>query len=124
MGEGSLSVYLFSGPYTFSDSLDFKPLKHIVDLISEKQPNLVILSGPFLDVTHNLIGEGELFYKDEDDSVNCFEDQEVYAAIKEYLLKRIDASATKIAMLPSTNDMLSLFPFPQPPLSKKDKDNV
>lgn len=93
-------------------------------MINQQNPHLVILGGPFLDINHERMSEGELFYKDDDGSVNCFEDLEIYGAIKKYLEKETDGLQTKIVMIPSLNDMVSLSPFPQPPLSKNSTDRI
>jgi len=124
MGDGALSVFIFNGPYTFADSLSYAPLKHIVNMISEQQPHVVVLGGPFLDLTNELICEGELFYNQDDGTVNCFEDTEIYGALKTYLDKKVAGLNTKVIIIPSLNDMVSVFPFPQPPLSKRDTENV
>lgn len=124
MEEGCLSVFVFNGPYTFSDSLNYTALKYIVHLIKMSQPHLVIMGGPFLDINHEFVKEGELFYTREDGEVDCFEDLDFYTAFKSYLDRETEGTQTKIVIIPSPNDMVSMFPFPQPPLSKKDTERV
>ena len=85
--------------------------------IRESRPEVTILGGPFLDCEHELVKEGELLFTNDDNEIDCFEDGEVLLALKNYFT---DLSRyTKIILVPSLNDMTSLHPFPQPPLSAK-----
>lgn len=122
--DGSISAFVFAGPYTFADSLQFSVLKSIVGKIREQQPHYAILTGPFLDITHNLVSEGELFYTNENGDLDCFEDAEFYGALKRYLDEAVKSIQTKIIIIPSLNDMVSLHPFPQPPLTNTSTENV
>lgn len=70
MDEGFVSVMIFTGPYTFAENMNYSVLKHICSLINDQQPQLVILGGPFLDINHVQVSEGELFYHDDNEKVN------------------------------------------------------
>jgi hypothetical protein len=124
MDEGFVSVMVFTGPYTFAENMGYSALKYICNLINDQQPQLAILGGPFLDINHGQVSEGELFYHDESGKINCFEDRNIYAAIKEYLKNETQSSGTKIVMIPSLNDIFSQHPFPQPPLSENNDDKI
>lgn len=124
MDDGGLSVFVFGGPYTFSDSLNYSLLKYITHLIRQQEPHLAILTGPFVDINHEFIKEGELFYTDDEGKTECFEDLDIYKAIKEYLDNEVKDLQTKIIIIPSLNDMVSMHPFPQPPLSKNSTEKV
>lgn len=87
-----------------------------MELISEEKPEIAILTGPFVDIEHELVKEGELFYKNSNGEIDCFEDADIYKAIKNYLSKFV--GNTKIMVIPSLNDASSLHPFPQPALTK------
>lgn len=124
LNDGFLSVMVFSGPFTFNDNLKYTPLKYIASLIKDQQPELVILGGPFVDIYHPQISEGELFFTDKEEKINCFEESAIYIAIRDYLDQTVDGLRTKIVIIPSLDDIHSQFPFPQPPLSDKNTDNV
>jgi hypothetical protein len=124
MDEGFVSVMIFTGPYTFAENMNYSVLKHICSLINDQQPQLVILGGPFLDINHVQVSEGELFYHDDNEKVNWFEDRIIYGAIKEYLKQETQTSGTKIVMIPSLNDIFSQHPFPQPPLSENSEEKI
>lgn len=116
METGSWIVQVFNGPYTSKDALDYVHLLNIMELISEEKPEIAILTGPFVDIEHELVKEGELFYKNSNGEIDCFEDADIYKAIKNYLSKFV--GNTKIMVIPSLNDASSLHPFPQPALTK------
>lgn len=45
-------------------------------------------------------------------------------AIRDYIEKTAKNAGAKVILVPSLDDMYSLFPFPQPPLSDKHTENV
>ncbi|CAI2364346.1 unnamed protein product [Moneuplotes crassus] len=123
MDEGYLNGLIFAGPYTFNENLKYTPLKHIASIISDQEPKFVVLTGPFVDVTHPQIQEGELFYN-EGNKINCYEDIDLYREIRKYLENATYGVDTKIILIPSVNDIVSNHPFPQPPLSSKNSQKV
>lgn len=57
---GALQIVVAAGPFTQSDILTYQPLEDLVEYIQEHNPHLVILIGPFIDVTHPHVAEGML----------------------------------------------------------------
>lgn len=55
-----LSFQVASGPFTSDDTLDFAPLYTLLDKAAELRPDVVVLTGPFLDVEHPVIASGDL----------------------------------------------------------------
>ena len=45
-------VIAASGPFTTSDSLTYTPLQSLLVKIKDLKPEIIILSGPFIDKKH------------------------------------------------------------------------
>lgn len=54
-----LTVLVASGPYTTEDSLDYSPFQALLSAAQDKQADALILHGPFLDIEHPKIREGD-----------------------------------------------------------------
>eukprot|EP00978_Attheya_sp_CCMP212_P025673 scaffold83048_cov56-Attheya_sp.AAC.3 len=67
-GQG-LKIMSMSGPYTTSDNLDYEPLTAALEEILMQKPDVVIMTGPFVDVTHKSIQQGKVELKLEGDEV-------------------------------------------------------
>uniref|UniRef100_A0A1A9WU78 DNA polymerase alpha subunit B n=1 Tax=Glossina brevipalpis TaxID=37001 RepID=A0A1A9WU78_9MUSC len=50
-----LSFVVAAGPFTNDDDLVYDPLQDLVTYLKENKPNILILTGPFLDANHKLI---------------------------------------------------------------------
>ena len=122
MASGTCTVHVYNGPFTNDDKLDFEHLQNVHAEIKAQRPQVAILTGPFLDCKNELVKEGELLYKNEEGELDCFEDSDIYLAIKNYM-KELN-KFTKIVMIPGINDTASLHPFPQPPLKTKETENM
>ena len=48
------------GPYMTSENLEYEPLLDLLHNILEASPDVVILSGPFVDMGHEKVQRGEL----------------------------------------------------------------
>jgi DNA polymerase alpha subunit B len=54
-----LTVLIASGPYTTEDNLDFSPVQALLAAAEEKRADTVILIGPFLDIEHSMVRDGD-----------------------------------------------------------------
>ena len=99
MENGMLSVFVFWGPYTFSDSLNYSILKQIATIIKTKKPHLVVMNGPFVDINNEYVKEGEFLFKNDKEEIDCFEDLDIYASIKSYFDMTLKNMNTKIVSL-------------------------
>ncbi|KIW03741.1 uncharacterized protein PV09_05048 [Verruconis gallopava] len=54
-----LTVLIASGPYTTEDTLDFSPFQALCDKAEELKVDSLILCGPFLDLEHPLVRDGD-----------------------------------------------------------------
>lgn len=54
-----LSMLLASGPYTTDTNLSFAPLNALLEKAADLKPDVLILTGPFLDLEHPLVATGD-----------------------------------------------------------------
>ncbi|KAI9847000.1 MAG: DNA-directed DNA polymerase alpha subunit pol12 [Sclerophora amabilis] len=54
-----LNVLIGAGPYSADDNLDFQPLHTLCDKASTTYADVLILTGPFLDVEHPALASGD-----------------------------------------------------------------
>ncbi|KAG6525019.1 hypothetical protein ZIOFF_014971 [Zingiber officinale] len=102
-----LSLLIAAGPFTTTDNLLFEPLTELLAYASRRQPQLVILMGPFIDSDHPEIKKGTVDREfDEIFRVEIIQKLEDYA---KYM-----GSAAHVILLPSIRDAHHDFVFPQP----------
>ncbi|KAK1295490.1 hypothetical protein QJS10_CPA16g00235 [Acorus calamus] len=102
-----LSLVIAAGPFTTTDNLLFEPLSELLSYASRKQPQLLILLGPFIDSEHPEIKKGTANRSfDEIFHVDIIRRLQDYA---EYM-----GSVARVILVPSTRDAHHHFVFPQP----------
>ncbi|XP_077227230.1 DNA polymerase alpha 2 [Tasmannia lanceolata] len=102
-----LSLVIAAGPFTTTDNLLFEPLIELLAYASRKQPQLLIMLGPFLDSEHPEIKKGTVNRSfDEIFRIEVLRRLQDYA---EYM-----GSSARVVLLPSTRDANHDFVFPQP----------
>ncbi|XP_071696049.1 uncharacterized protein [Rutidosis leptorrhynchoides] len=103
-----LSLIIASGPYTTTDNLFFEPLSDLLAYAQRKQPQLLVLLGPFIDSEHPEIKKGAL---------NMTYDElfriEVLRRLQDYV--EYMGSAARVVLVPSVRDAHHDHVFPQPP---------
>lgn len=55
-----LTTFVASGPYTTEEDLDYSPFSALLDAAKEAQADTLILCGPFVDVEHPKIRDGDI----------------------------------------------------------------
>eukprot|EP00943_MAST-04B_sp_MAST-4B-sp1_P000519 g519.t1 len=55
-----MQVMISAGPYCVLDDLEYEPLGDILDEAKNTNPDVLILTGPFVDVSNNKINNGEV----------------------------------------------------------------
>ncbi|KAF3902913.1 hypothetical protein AA313_de0209494 [Arthrobotrys entomopaga] len=113
---GNLNVFIAAGPYTPDDNLDFEGLKELVDKIVETTPDVVFMTGPFIDTEHPKVKLGDFSINPDNFSGYILEDLFKERITSE--LKRITNSL--VILIPSTRDAVSKHvSYPQEPLQRK-----
>ncbi|KAK1365684.1 DNA polymerase alpha subunit B [Heracleum sosnowskyi] len=105
-----ISVLIAGGPFTTTDNLMFEPLTELLAYAHRKQPQLLILLGPFIDSEHPEIKKGtvnrtfdELFH------------HEILKRIQDYV--EYMGSGARVILVPSIRDANHDFVFPQAPFN-------
>ncbi|MCO5578485.1 hypothetical protein L7F22_032327 [Adiantum nelumboides] len=104
----TLSMVVAAGPFTTSDNLAYEPLVELLDFARKKQPNLLLLMGPFVDSEHPQIKLGAA-----DRTFQQIFMDEVGSRIEEYCEEM--GSGARVVLVPSVRDCHHDFVFPQSP---------
>ncbi|KAF8451840.1 DNA polymerase alpha/epsilon subunit B-domain-containing protein [Terfezia claveryi] len=122
---GGLRVMIASGPYTTHDNLDYEPLTELCERARASKPDVLILLGPFIDIDHPMIAEGD--FDLDTTGEDAIEDPESGGTLEDLFRQRIsskirivDANATMVILIPSTRDAVSKhISFPQEALNRR-----
>ncbi|KAJ4795175.1 DNA polymerase alpha subunit B [Rhynchospora pubera] len=101
-----LSAIIASGPFTTSDNLLFEPLQELLAYARRREPQLLILMGPFVDSEHPNIKKGTV-----DRSFRDIFLIEIISRLQDFT--QYMGSNTHVILLPSIRDAHHDFVFPQ-----------
>ncbi|GJN89906.1 hypothetical protein Rhopal_002895-T1 [Rhodotorula paludigena] len=112
LGGNPMSVIVAAGPYTVDSNLDYEPLQAMLGLVQEERPDVLILTGPFVDAEHPLITSGD---------VDEFPTQLFRSRITTKLAHLLaNSPRTAVILVPNGRDLTSQHAaFPQAPLVKE-----
>ena len=120
----ALTYIIGAGPYTAEDNVEYEPLQEICKQAASAYADVLILTGPFLDLEHPLIASGDL---DLPSSVDVDADtatlSTVFRALISPALRRLAEQVPQLTILliPSVRDVLSKHvSWPQEPLSRRE----
>jgi DNA polymerase alpha subunit B len=123
-GHAPLNVLIGAGPYTTDDNLDFEPLHALCSQAADSYADVLLLTGPFLDIDHPLIASGDFDLPDE---ALTDPDTVTMVTVFKYLISPIFhrlVSANPhitILLVPSVRDIISKHvSWPQEPFPKKE----
>lgn len=102
-----LSSVIAAGPYTTTDNLLFEPLQELLSYACRKQPQLLILMGPFIDSDHPDIKRGTVDQSFHD--IFHFEILRKLQDFTQYL-----GHSVRVILVPSVRDAHHDTVFPQP----------
>ncbi|GAA5868785.1 hypothetical protein JCM3774_003893 [Rhodotorula dairenensis] len=111
LGGNPMSVLVAAGPYTLESDLEYEPLEALIGLAKQEKPDVLILTGPFIDSAHPLIVRGEV---DELPSAMF------RSRISSKLASLVAASPrTAVLLIPNGRDLVNPHvAFPQAPFAK------
>ncbi|KAG6896268.1 hypothetical protein C0992_009391, partial [Termitomyces sp. T32_za158] len=93
------SIHIACGPYTPDSDLSYKPWRALMKTLKATKPMVVLLMGPFIDVQHPKIKNGE---------TDMLPDALFRSLFIEHLKAYLDSSPGSIAILiPSVRDLIS-----------------
>jgi len=117
--ERPLHMLVAAGPYCLRDSLDYAPLEQLLQHAARKQPQILVLLGPFVDAGNVKVSSGNTVLPGEQEPRSY---EEIY---KNHVLPllyrglqplRQGAQPTEVLIVPSLEEVLCFHPLPQPPL--------
>ena len=116
-----IHVTFASGPYSPDNMLIFDSLGELESRVRDNPPDVLVVTGPFLDVNHPQIASGMTY-----DSFNrpvTFDDiykEEIIPKLAR-LARSCENAKTELIIVPSTNEARFDFPIPQPPLNQSSE---
>jgi DNA polymerase alpha subunit B len=118
LGGLPLSMVMASGPFTCSSDLTYKPLEDLLGHVAQQKPDVLILTGPFVDCKHRLLNPdaagtaGGFSGGNPPDSL-----QVVRHVMRDLILERLATCSptTSCVLVPCLDDLHSRTTFPQPP---------
>ncbi|XP_045502628.1 DNA polymerase alpha subunit B isoform X1 [Colias croceus] len=110
--KDTLSLVIAAGPYTTSNSMGYEPLKDLITYINTHRPQVVIMTGPFLDAEHANVKDNSM--------------AETYKSFFEKLIDSlgeicVSSPHTKIYIGSSLKDAFHVNIYPTPPYSVRKK---
>jgi DNA polymerase alpha subunit B len=122
----ALSLIVASGPYTADDNLDYEPLHALCEQAAENSVDVLVLSGPFLDIEHPLIASGDFELPDsapvEPDQATLSDAFRAFISEPLRQLAQAHPSIT-IVLVPSTRDAINKHTaYPQEPFAAVKKE--
>ncbi|XP_076392479.1 DNA polymerase alpha subunit B isoform X3 [Megachile rotundata] len=99
-----LRIYVAVGPFTASNNLNYQPLWDLMERVSEEEPNVLILVGPFIEYTHPEIKKCTL--KDTY--------QEFFDKILARITQCLQGKDTHVVLVPSNRDVHHDPVYPTP----------
>jgi hypothetical protein len=121
LGGMPLSIMTASGPFTSSADLTYKPLQDLLDHAAQQKPDVLILTGPFVDCKHRQLNPETAGtvggFNDPPDSL-----QVVRHVMRDLIAERLSAGSptTTCVLVPCLEDLHSRTTFPQPPFDQAE----
>jgi DNA polymerase alpha subunit B len=127
--EGApLRIIAASGPFTCSTNLDYEPWIDLLNRIMIQKPDVVILTGPFVDMNHSVVQAGQTTLRFEnpdgisqEDLVVPYESffaAKISGAIEDLLAAEDGPRHIQFVLVPSLDDATTDWVYPQPPFTE------
>jgi DNA polymerase alpha subunit B len=103
-----LRIMSVCGPYTTSDNLDYEPFLDLMNKIMEESPDVVLLTGPFVDLRQDAVKKGEtkVGFEDGEEMTVPYEPffANKIASLIEELYMTDEQVHTQFVLVPSLDD--------------------
>ncbi|GKY94280.1 DNA polymerase alpha subunit B [Mayamaea pseudoterrestris] len=124
-GGAPLTIVAACGPFTTADNLDFAPLQDLMSNVVRERPDVVILTGPFVDLDNELIRSGQttLQFQDGEEILVPYETffaVKVAGILEEIFESEVDLQ-TQFVLVPSLEDATTDWVYPQAPFADRVK---
>mmetsp|Transcript_8707 Transcript_8707/g.20850 ORF Transcript_8707/g.20850 Transcript_8707/m.20850 type:complete len:644 (-) Transcript_8707:254-2185(-) len=108
------------GPFSTSDNLEYQPFVDLMHVIMEQSPDVVILTGPFVDMRHDAIKTGNVQLEVDDNIHQVVPHEALFANKISGLIEEMYAMdkgmSTQFVLVPSLEDATSRMVYPQAPM--------
>lgn len=131
-GGKALHIMTAAGPFTTTDTLNYEPLYDLIQVVAQRKPDVVILTGPFVDVTQPLLASGDAVLQEVDDRTGAVKSEHVanYEMVfRERIIRdsielllnseEFEDIATQFILVPNLNDGHHEDVYPQPPFGDR-----
>jgi DNA polymerase alpha subunit B len=121
-----LKIVVASGPFTCADNLEYEPLVDLVSTVVMKfRPDVVILSGPFVDMNQASVTSGETLLSTENNDEKLLLPYESIflekiSGLLEELYLSDNTLQTQFVLVPSLDDATIESVYPQAPFQKSN----
>lgn len=114
----NVKVIVTAGPYTTNKNLEYDHLESLVERVNtQTKPHLMIMLGPFVDITHPKIMDGTLVISGVPKQPRTLDD--VFRTVVTPILRKIN-SKIQVILIPSTKDAsIKHAAYPQDSFNKK-----
>ena len=103
-----VKVVTACGPFTTSDNMDYQPFVDLMHVVMEQVPDVVILSGPFVDMRHETVKKGNISIEVDEDVHQTVPHEAVFAnkisGLIEEAFSMEDNMKTQFVLLPALED--------------------
>ncbi|XP_046490163.1 DNA polymerase alpha subunit B [Neodiprion pinetum] len=105
LAGSDLRIVVAAGPFTQSDNLAYEPLLELIDYVSENQPHVLILVGPFVEFSHTEIQKCEMALTFDDFFEQCVGN----------IMRKLKDTCTQVILVSSNRDVHHepIFPTPE-----------
>lgn len=113
-----LKILSACGPYTTSNNLDYAPLMDLIEIARLQKPDVVLMAGPFVNISN---GDTTLELEDGSKMQVTYEVffANKFASLVEELFEKEADLQTQFVLVPSLNDAVAEWVFPQAPLADR-----
>ena len=126
-GGQPLQIMVAAGPFTTSDNLSYTPLNTLLGQVIQTRPDVVILLGPFVDITQPLLASGEVTLEDDEHGSHAASYEMVFIEkiMRDNLMALLDSDEhtdlpTQFILIPSLSDAHHEYVYPQPPFGQRE----
>ena len=109
------------GPFTVNNELSYPALKDLMAAVERDQPHALILAGPFINQNHEDIQNGDLKYWNSDThDFEYLDYDQLFDELINFIFQKLGhlKQKTQVIIVPSHNDIVQMYPLPQPHFDK------
>ncbi|KAG2732551.1 hypothetical protein G9P44_004968 [Scheffersomyces stipitis] len=116
--ENGLKIMVAAGPFSNHHSLNYSKLEELTEIINNSmKPHVVVLNGPFIDITNSMVASGDIEIPDDKSPPRNLD--ELFKKLISPILRKID-SRIQVILIPSVNDTaIKHCSYPQDSFERK-----